>query len=217
MIQFNHQQGSPEWHASRAGVITASMFSSARYKTKKGEWSSEARGYAFRLALERIGGKPLDDGVDTWAMKRGRDLEPAARSMHAKLIGQDIAPCGFFTDNSGVYGASPDGLIGDEGCAEYKCLVDPARIAKVLLQDDLSEFMDQIQGHMWITGRVWCDFCIYLPQLEAANRAMYRKRVYGDSGYISQMAKDLAEFNNYVGEMEAAVSINLPITCVEPF
>jgi len=41
--------------------------------------------------------------------------------------------------------------------------------------------------------------------------------VYGDSGYISQMAKDLAEFNNYVGEMEAAVSINLPITCVEPF
>src|SRR5690554_461726 len=32
---------------------------------KVGEWSSAALDYAFRLAVERIGGTPLDEGFET--------------------------------------------------------------------------------------------------------------------------------------------------------
>ncbi|AOE60405.1 hypothetical protein QZH45_14320 [Pseudomonas corrugata] len=35
--------------------------------------------YAFELAVERIGGAPLDGGFETWQMRRGHELEPEAR------------------------------------------------------------------------------------------------------------------------------------------
>jgi hypothetical protein len=218
MISHNHEQGSAEWHAARAGVITASMFSTARYKTKKGEWSSEAKNYAFRLALERMGGQPLDDGMETWAMKRGKELEPAARARHAAIIGLEVKPCGFFTTDCGTFGSSPDGLIGDNGCSEYKALVDPSRIGKVLVNGDLSEFMDQIQGHLWITGREWCDFCIYMPQLSSVKRDMFRQRVYvQDQGAL---VADLHEFNALVVKTQSALDQQLPVQLdreVSPF
>ena len=70
------QQGSDEWKRARAGVITASMFHAATKKlkigSKKGEPTDEAHDYAFKLALERISGEPIDDGFETWAMARGR-------------------------------------------------------------------------------------------------------------------------------------------------
>jgi len=48
-------QGSPEWHAARAGVITASMFKVARAKLQKGANAGQpteaAKNYAFRLAV----------------------------------------------------------------------------------------------------------------------------------------------------------------------
>jgi hypothetical protein len=45
---------------------------------KVGDPSDAALNYAFRLAIERISGTPLDEGFETWQMKRGHDLEPAA-------------------------------------------------------------------------------------------------------------------------------------------
>src|SRR5690606_23994368 len=37
---------------------------------KVGEFSEAAKNYAFRLAIERISGEPLDEGFETWAMRR---------------------------------------------------------------------------------------------------------------------------------------------------
>ena len=78
MILHTAPQGSPEWHAARAGVITASMFKVARGKLKTGKnaggFKEDAKDYAFRLAIERISGKPLDEGFETWQMKRGHEL-----------------------------------------------------------------------------------------------------------------------------------------------
>lgn len=211
MIQSLHPQGSPDWHAARAGVITASMFSSARYKTKKGEWSKEAQTYAFQLAIERLGGQPLDDGMETWAMKRGKELEPAARERHGKAIGKAIEPCGFFTTDDGRFGSSPDGLIGTDGVCEYKCLVSADRILRVVSTGDLSDFTDQIQGHMWITNRDFCDFVVYLPQLAQVHRDLYHRRIVRDDGYIAAMHKDLVDFDALVCETLDGLKHNLPV------
>ena len=86
MIVVECEQGSEEWHLARAGVPTASMFKVARSRLKsgknQGQFTEAAKDYAFRLAIERISGKPLDEGFETWQMKRGHELEPAARLAH---------------------------------------------------------------------------------------------------------------------------------------
>lgn len=203
---YTAQQGSPEWKAARAGVITGSMFKTARERLKKtGEPSSAARDYAFRLAVERISGEPLDEGFETWQMRRGHELEPEARAAHEAHAGVLVEPCGFITTDDGLFGASADGLIGERGGAEYKCLVSPERLRDTLITNDIGDFMDQVQGGMWITGRAWWDFCIYCPALASIGRALTRWRVPRDDDYIDSMVGELLVFERLVSQYEATL------------
>ena len=200
------KQGSDEWKRARAGVITASMFHVAAQKLKvgpkKGEPTEAAHDYAFKLALERITGEPIDDGFETWAMVRGRELEDDARAAHEWHAGVVVDQCGFVSTDDGRFGASADGLIGDDGGAEYKCLVSASRLRKALLFNDTSEFMFQVQGGMWITGRKWWDFCIYTPFLASIGKELTRWRVLRDDNFIEKMEFDLIEFSKLVDKYE---------------
>lgn len=244
-------QGTDDWKRARAGVITASMFKTAReriggltaqqselvaairtgmaldaaaakvgYKTKPrltetvqraidglpvGDFSEAAKNYAFRLAIERISSEPLDEGFETWAMKRGHELEPMARAAHEQHADLLVEPCGFVTTIDSAFGASADGLIATDGGAEYKCLIDPLRLRTSLIDNDISEFMDQVQGGMWITGRTWWDFCIYCPALASIGRDFTRWRVPRDDDYINTMETELLEFKQLVDSNEAAL------------
>lgn len=248
---FYSAQGTDQWKMDRAGVITASMFKTARervgmlseqqqtlvncirsgqshadaatkagYKTKPklteavqraieglpvGDFSEAAKNYAFRLAIERISKQPLDEGFETWAMKRGHELEPEARYRHEEHAGLTVMSCGFVTTPDNVFGASADGLIEPDGGAEYKCLVDPLRLRTCLIDNDISEFMDQVYGGMWITGRSWWDFCIYCPALAPAGRDFTRWRVPRDDDYINTMEAELLEFKRLVDRNEAVL------------
>lgn len=247
MIVLTCEQGSPEWHAARAGVITASMFAIARtrvgglddkqrayvnairsglseaearevagYKTAPraasieraikglpvGEPSDTAKAYAFRLAIERISGMPLDEGFETYAMRRGHDLEPAARREHEVATGHIVQRAGFVLTEDRLFGASADGLIGEDGGSEYKCLISPERLRAVLIDGDYSEFTDQVQGCMWITGRRWWDFCLYCPALEGIGKHLWHRRVERDDAYIDAMVADLVEFEKLVSYNE---------------
>lgn len=211
MIIHNAPQGSPEWKRSRAGVVTASMVSVAREKLKSGLPTSAAKAYAARLALERIGGSPLDEGMETPAMRRGRELEPIARAKLAKMLRVDIEIPGFITTDDKTLGASADGFIGaDSGC-EIKCLVDPSRIAKAVIDSDLSEFMDQMQCCMYVTGRTSWHYALYLPQLAEANRELYHKCVPRDEAFIADMLKDLQEFEKLVTITMKALKSAIPV------
>lgn len=251
---FYSAQGTDEWKNDRAGIITASMFKTARervgtlseqqqkmvnairagkstadaatqagYKTKPkltesvqraieglpvGDFSEAAKNYAFRLAIERISKQPLDEGFETWAMKRGHELEPQARAMHEAHAGISVMACGFVSTPDNVFGASADGLVEPEGGAEYKCLVDPLRLRTCLIDNDISEFMDQVYGGMWITGRQWWDFCIYCPALASIGRDFTRWRVPRDDNYINAMETELLEFKQLVDRNEAALRGN---------
>lgn len=167
-----------------------------------GDPSDTAKGYAFRLALERISGKPLDDGFETYAMRRGHDLEPAARREHEIASGHVVERAGFVLTEDRLFGASADGLIGADGGSEYKCLISPERLRAVLIDHDFSEFTDQVQGCMWITGRRWWDFCLYCPALEPIGKDLWWRRVERDDNYIDAMVADLVEFEKLVSHNE---------------
>lgn len=198
------EQGSTVWLSERAGLVTASMASTVRdtYKTgkNKGEYKSAALNYAFRLAVERISGVPLDEGFSTWQMKRGNELEPEARARHEFATGLEVMPTGMVKTADGKFGASADGLIGEDGGSEYKCLVSPERIRDIIIDGNLEEFTDQVQMCMWLTGRKWWHFCLYCPALEPAGKDLIIYEVKRDDDYIATMEKDLIAFDNLVCE-----------------
>ena len=203
MIICEAPQGTPEWRQERAGAITASMFSEVRARLKsgpnKGDFTKAAHDYAFRLAIERISGESIDDGgMDTWAMRRGRELEPEARAAHEFRHDVEVVECGLVLTDDRLFGASADGLIGDDGGAEYKCLVSPDRLARIILNKDISEFADQVQGCMWVTGRSWWHFGLYAPFLSSVQMDLVIHEVKRNDDYIEQMERDLMEFNRLV-------------------
>lgn len=205
MIIVECTQGSPEWHAARAGVITASMFGTARQRLKKGGFSAAANDYAFRLAIERISGTALDEGYETWAMRRGHELEPLARMEHEAKTGLLVETAGFVLTDDNAFGASADGLIGTDGGSEYKCLVSPERLRTVLVDGDVSEFQDQVQGCLWITNRLWWHLCLYCPALEPIGKQLQIIEVKRDEDYIDTMVADLLEFKTEVDRIEMAL------------
>jgi hypothetical protein len=211
-----------------SGLSPASAASNAGYKTaprskrveaalageRVGDYTSAAKDYAFRLAVERITGKPLDGGFSTWAMQRGNELEPEARLLHEQRIGVMIEHAGFVISRCGRFGASADGLIAPEGGSEYKCLVDPARMRQVIVEQDLSEFMDQMQGGMWITGRKWWHYGLYCPDLKEAGKDLILHHVARDDEYIAALEADVLAFDRYVEHcktkiLEAEISVNM--------
>lgn len=168
-----------------------------------GQPSEKALNYAFRCAFERISGEPMDEGFETWQMARGHELEPAARQEHQIQTGLIVERAGFVVTEDYLFGASADGLIGDDGGSEYKCLVSAERLRAVLLADDYSEFVDQVQGCMWITGRKWWHLGFYCPQLSKIDYPLHIVPMKRDDDYIEQMERDLLQFNVLVNSYEA--------------
>lgn len=207
MIIYKHPQGSTEWLQSRCGVVTASMFKVARERLKtgpnKGDFTEAAKDYAFRIAFERISGELMDEGYQTWQMERGHELEPAARYTHEMETGCLVEQVGFITDDAGEFGASADGFIGSDTGLEIKCLVSAKGIRKLWFAEDLSEFMDQVQGGMWITGRSQWHFALYCPALSAVGKELFLRVVARDEAYIEAMEKDLREFVALVARYES--------------
>lgn len=202
-------QGSEEWLRMRAGVITASMFGAARGRLKsgpnKGDFTEAAKNYAFRTAIERISGEPLDEGFETFAMRRGHELEPAARVEHEMQTGLVVQRAGFVLSDDGRYGCSADGLIGDDGGAEYKCFIDPAKLRSFHIDDDASDVFEQAQGCMWLTGRKWWHIGLYCPALASVNKQLWWRKFDRDDAFIDAMRVDLERFRALVDEYEEAL------------
>jgi len=67
MIIVHAQQGTPEWLAARAGVVTASDFKLARL-AKGAKMTDAQANLAFKKAWERITGKPMEAAGTTWSL-----------------------------------------------------------------------------------------------------------------------------------------------------
>lgn len=201
-------QGTPEWYAARCGKITASCFADAISTTsrasgarKVGDMTAVAERYAGDLAIERISGKPHGEPVKAWILDRGHEMESIARMKYEASTGAYVTESGICVDGS--FGYSTDGLVDDDGLIEIKAPIDSTKIIAMLRTGDVSEYIHQMQGGMWITGRKWCDFIMYVPDLANAGKDMYVQRVPRDDLFIDMMVVQLSKFDKTVEEYVA--------------
>ncbi|SDR37127.1 YqaJ-like recombinase domain-containing protein [Paraburkholderia fungorum] len=198
--------GTPEKAAAEAAgykvTPKSDIINRALNGEKVGDYSDAAKDYAFRLAIERISGEPLDEGFETWSMRRGHDLEPEARMEHEAKTGLFVKRAGFVTTDDGLFGASADGLINEDGGSEYKCFVAPDKLRAILLDNDFTEVLEQAQGCLWLTGRKWWHIGLYCPALSPVGKQFTMVEVQRDDNFIEAMEKDLWQFAMLVAQYE---------------
>jgi exodeoxyribonuclease (lambda-induced) len=202
-------QGTPEWLASRCGKITASCFADAISRCQKksgtrsvGDPTAVAERYAADLAIERISGQPHGEPPKAWVLERGHEMEAAARRVYEGRTGAFVTEAGICLTDDGIFGYSTDGLVDDDGLIEIKSPIDSSKILAMWQTGDTSEYDHQMQGGMWITGRKYCDFIMYVPDLAAVGKDLFVKRIFRDDVFIDDMVGQLAMFDNMVQAYE---------------
>lgn len=185
-------QRSPEWFAIRSGKVTASRIADLTAKTKSGYAASRAN-YMAQLVCERLTGLPQESFTNS-AMQWGTDQEPIARAEYEALQGVFVDEIGFAShptiENAG---ASPDGLVGEDGLIEIKCPNTATHIETLLSGEPDTKYVKQMQWQMACTGRKWCDFVSFDPRMPE-NLRLFVKEVWRDDQMIAELEKEVREF-----------------------
>lgn len=258
-IHNDIDQGTPEWHALRRGIVTAStvgkllttespnavVVDCPRCKATAGSpclslakktptpittWHPEraaeaaelpaevvvadnetSRGLTATLVAERITGRVEPTFVSD-DMFRGIEHEPYARERYAEVQGVDVEEVGFLvrSESDWTLGASPDGLVGDDGGIEVKCPRAKGHVLTILNDEVPTQYLAQVQACLLVSGRKWWDYVSF-----HAGLPLYIKRVHADPVWHSAIADACRAFQVTVTEMLAdyeGVAPTLPAT-----
>ena len=159
------------WHSLRREMLTASNFGTVCRMRSTTSCGTIVKNILF---------PPF---IDTVAMKYGRENEQIAKEDLETKLNKKIQECGLFIDvDNPCLGASPDGLIDDDGLVEIKCplsaenLTADEAIEKLPLIKGIFDKKDtnkmnrnhqyfyQVQGQLNITQRNYCIFAIWTPK-----------------------------------------------------
>jgi len=163
MIVENVKQGTEAWMQLRVGIPTASGFD--KIVTTKGDRTKQYQKYLWTLAGERLIGNK-EESYQNAAMQRGILMESEARSFYEFTYGVTVEEVGIcFQDKSRKWAASPDGLLGKDGCLEIKCPMLPTMVGYMLEGNLAMDYKQQLQGQLLVTGRDWVDILAYYPGL----------------------------------------------------
>lgn len=186
------EQRSDEWFAARLGCVTASRTADVMAKTKSGYSASRAN-YMAQLITERLTGR-ASEGFSSAAMQWGTDTEPQARAAYELMTGRDVVEVGFIHHPTiDGFGASPDGLVGDNGLIETKCPNTATHIETLLAEKVPSKYIIQMHVQMICTGRDWCDFVSFDPRLPG-DMAFWMQRVQRDPDLCKEIETEVATF-----------------------
>lgn len=199
MIIHDMEQGSEEWHKVRCGVPTSSNFSNI--VTTLGIRSKSKEKYLYKIAGEKVIGK-AEETYKNAAMERGTLMEPEARKLYEFVTGNKVEEVGFcITEGAFKYGASPDGVVGEDGLLEIKCPLVETHVSYLLKGTLPSAYFQQVQGQMLVTGRKWVDFMSYFPGLKPLII-----RVNRDEGFLTRLKAELQtlclEINDVVTKIQ---------------
>lgn len=162
------EQGTYSWHLARRGIPTASEFS--RIVTPaKWQYAAGASTYICELIAETYNPNyGFFDEPASMAMVNGIIREPEARRYFEFSTGYEVQQVGFCLSDCERYGASPDGLVGDDAGLEIKSPDLKTHVRWSIDGELPKEHAAQVHGCMLVTGRqrwYWMSYCPPLPEL----------------------------------------------------
>jgi len=193
MKTHDFEQYSPEWWALRLGKPTASKFD--KIITTRAEPSKQKQKYLQQLAGEYVCGK-AEQTYQNAAMLRGLEVESEAREFYEFKKDVEIKQVGFCVSDDETHGASPDGLVGDKGLIEIKCPLITTHVGYLIKNTLVTDYFQQVQGQMFVTGRDWTDLLSYYPGLRPV-----LIRVERDEEFIMNLRVELRMFCEELNEV----------------
>ena len=196
------EQGSEEWLKIRLGKVTASGVADVLAKTKSGVSASRGN-YLIKLAIQRVTGV-VEESFTNDAMQWGKDNEAQARVAYEVASGNFVDQVAF-VDHPTIawFGASPDGLINQNGLVELKCPNSATHWSYIKDDGPPTKYYIQMQAQMACTGRSWCDFVSFDPRMPEKSK-LFIKRIMREDDYIAEMEAEVKKFLD-----EVAVEVNL--------
>jgi putative phage-type endonuclease len=194
------EQGTPEWFAARLGNVTASRVADVIAKTKSG-YSASRENYMAQLICERMT-NTVAESYSNAAMQWGTETEPLARAAFESYADILVDEVGYITHPSiERAGASPDGLVLDDGLLEIKCPNTATHIDTLLSETIPTKYITQMQWQMACTRRIYCEFVSFDPRLPDGLQ-LFVARVERDDEYIEMLEQEVKKF---LAELDAKI------------
>lgn len=191
------EQRTEDWYKARLGKVTASRVASVLAKKD----SATRADYLTDLVLERLTGNPTEMFVSS-AMQWGTDTEPQARMAYEAHTNNLVDEVGFIDHPSITnFGCSPDGVVGEEGLIEIKCMSSKNAIETLIAGKAPTKYIPQMQTQMAVMNRQWCDFVSFDPRLPE-DLQLFVIRVNRDDEYIAKLEEEVTAF---LEEVESTV------------
>jgi putative phage-type endonuclease len=134
------------------------------------------------------------------ATEHGSFHEDGAAVEYQMETGNRIQPCGFFVHPRLEWlGASPDGLVGDDGLVEIKCPYGKRKDEKPEFKTakEQPHYWAQVQIEMACAQRQWCDFFQWAPS------GTVLERIYPDQEWLDETIPKLRAFyDRFIVELE---------------
>mgnify|MGYP006428751925 FL=1 len=180
-------QGSEEWVKQRLGKVKASVI----YKVYSDKLTATKKNLMRSLALERLSGRRMSN-IKTVDMARGLAIEPLARKAYEIATQQKVSLVGFISHpDIKNAGASPDGLIGEKGFIEIKCLNIRNHNQIIKNKKIPKQYYYQMQFQLACSQREWGDFVAYHPE---ADESLYIERVAPEHNIIQELQSKVINF-----------------------
>lgn len=183
----NIDQNTEEWFGLRCGKITASQFKTVFSKpSTKGYWD-----LIYKKRAELKTGE-IEDSYSNKYMERGIELEPIAKNEYENYTFETIDNGGFFEYNKYI-GASPDGLLNNDGLIEIKCPI-ASTMERYIDKNTLpSEYYYQVHGQMFCSGRDYVMFVAFHPKYD-----LFIKKVDREDLLMVEFKEKLTQFTDII-------------------
>ncbi|MDO5532582.1 lambda exonuclease family protein [Sutterella sp.] len=191
----NPLQRGQQWFSDRCGCLTASRAAAVLQRNKRtGEPLAAYETLIDTIVAERLTGDVVGIGT-TPAMQWGIDHEGDAREKYEEETGEFVELTGFIPHPEiPNFGASPDGLVGDEGLLEIKCPSTPVHMRRVMAGEVPPEYIPQMLVQCLCTGRKWVDFVDYDPRIRIERFRFFRIRFTPSAGELAEAERHCREF-----------------------
>ena len=196
-----YPQGSTGWLRERCGCLTASRMAEAMDFLKGGKESEKRKKLKIEIVAERMTDLMVSRFVND-AMQHGIETEPMARARYEEVTGELVTLCGFAIHGEMPYfGASPDGLVGEDGLVEIKCPTTTTYTEWMIGGVVPEQHKPQMLAQLAVTGRKFVDFFAFDPRVKAEAHQHFLRRFEPPEEDIAATEEAARKFLTEVDEL----------------